>query len=198
MSKRSREPQRTCVGCRESLPQSSLLRYVISPEQQILVDYRQKLPGRGVYTCCELDCVLKAVDRKQLQRGLKAEQLQLESGQIVDVINATLLQRIENLLGMARKSGQAISGSQAVLNGIKGNERFSFVLISDDVSTGIAQKIFSTAESQRVEVFQMFSKGRIGEILGKGERSVAALHAGKLAKAIKLEVQRYKRMSREN
>lgn len=110
----------------------------------------------------------------------------------------TLLQRIENLLGMARKSGQAVSGSQAILNGLKRSESFAFVLLSDDVSTGIADKVLSAAKGQRVEVFQLLSKGRIGEILGKGERSVAALQAGKLANAIKLEVQRYKRMSREN
>ncbi len=198
MSKRCREPERTCVGCRVSQAQASLVRYVLSPQQQLLVDYRQKLPGRGVYTCCDIDCVVKAVERKQLQRGLKVPQLEVDSDQIVMAIIETLLQRIENLLGMARKSGQAVSGSQAVLNGIRRNEGFAFVLLSDDVSTGIATKVLSAAENRRIEVFQMFSKGRIGEILGKGERSVAALQAGKLANAIRLEVQRYKRMSREN
>ena len=154
--------------------------------------------GRGVYTCCEIECVIKAIERKQLQRGLKAEQLLVGSDQVVASIVETLLQRIENLIGMARKSGQVVSGSQAVLNGLKRNEGFALVLLSDDVSTGISSKIFSAALSQHVDVFQMFSKGRIGEMLGKGERSVAALQAGKLARAIKLEVQRYKRMSREN
>ena len=198
MSKRCREPERTCVGCRVSQPQANLVRYVLSPQQQLLVDYRQKLPGRGVYTCCDVNCVIKAVERKQLQRGLKVEQLQVGPDQIVISIIETLLQRIENLLGMARKSGQAVSGSSAILNGLKRNDSFAFVLLSDDVSTGIADKVLSAAGSQHIEVFQMFSKGRIGEILGKGERSVAALQAGKLATAIKLEVQRYKRMLREN
>lgn len=197
MSKRCREPERTCVGCRVSQPQASLVRYVLSPQQQLLVDYRQKLPGRGVYTCCDVDCIVKAVECKQLQRGLKVEQLQVGSDQVVNAIIETLLQRIENLLGMARKSGQAVSGSSAILNSLKRNGSFAFVLLSDDVSTGIASKVLTAAESQRVEVFQMFSKGKIGEILGKGERSVAALQTGKLANAIKLEVQRYKRMSRE-
>lgn len=173
------------------------MRYVLSPQQQLLVDYRQKLPGRGVYTCCDVDCIIKAVERKQLQRAFKVEQLQVSSDQVVSTIIETLLQRIENLLGMARKSGQAVSGSSAILNSLKRNDRLAFVLLSDDVSTGIANKVLTAAESQRVEVFQMFSKGRIGEILGKGERSVAALQAGKLANAIKLEVQRYKRISRE-
>jgi uncharacterized protein len=198
LSKRCREPERTCVGCRVSQPQSSLLRYVLSPQQQVLIDYRQRLPGRGVYTCFDHECIKKAVERKQFQRGLKVEQLQISTEQIFIALEETLLQRIENLLGMARKSAQAVSGSQAVLNGFKRSGSFAFVLISDDVSTGIAEKVLHAAEKQHVEVFQMFSKGRIGEILGKGERSVAALQTGLLADAIRLEVQRLKRMSREN
>jgi hypothetical protein len=98
---------------------------------------------------------------------------------------------------MARKSCQVMSGSEAVINSLRKNESIVFVLLSEDVTTGIADKILNAAERRSVEVFQMFSKGRIGEILGKGERSVAALQAGQLADAIKLEVQRYKRMSRE-
>lgn len=186
------------MGCRVARDRSSLVRYVLSPQQELLIDYRQKLPGRGVYTCCDPACIAKAVERRQLQRGLKSEQLQVSVGQLISDLQASLLQRIVNLLGMARKSGQAVSGSQAVLTGMKKNEGFAFVLISEDVSTGIADKVRSAAKSKQIEVFQMLTKGRIGEVLGKGERSVAALQVGQLANAIKLEVQRYKRMSREN
>ena len=91
MSKRCREPERTCVGCRVSQPRASLVRYVLSPQQQLLIDYRQKLPGRGVYTCCEIDCVVKAVERGQLQRGLKAAQLQVGADQILRGMPDTLL-----------------------------------------------------------------------------------------------------------
>jgi hypothetical protein len=190
-------PERTCVACRLSQPQAELLRYVVSPQQQLLLDYRHKLPGRGVYTCCAPECVRKAVERKQFQRGLKTEHLPVTPAELIGSVCETLLQRVENLLGMARKSCQVVSGSEAVINSLKKNESIVFVLLSEDVTSGIADKILHAAERRSVEVFQMFSKGRIGEILGKGERSVAALQAGQLADAIKLEVQRFKRMSRE-
>jgi hypothetical protein len=81
---------------------------------------------------------------------------------------------------------------------LKGGEGISFVLLSDDISAGVADKVIGAAGKQQVEVFQLLTKGRIGEILGKGERSVAGLQSGQLSDAILLEVQRYKRMSREN
>lgn len=198
MSNRRSAPERTCVGCRSSHPRETLLRYVLSPQRELLLDYRQRLPGRGVYTCCDIDCVKKAVDRQQLQRGLKADQLAVSFEKVVELIQEALLLRVQNLLGMARKSGQVVSGSQAVLNGLKGRETFSFVLLSDDISAGIAEKLTAPAKKKSVEIFQMLCKGRIGEILGKGERSVAAVQSGPLADAILLEMQRYKRMLREN
>jgi len=175
-----------------------MLRYVLSPQQQLLIDYRHKLPGRGVYTCFALDCITKAVERKQFQRGLKDEYQSVTVEEVVTSILGTLQQRIENLLGMARKSGQVVSGSESVINGLRKGGGLAVVLLSDDITSGVAGKVLSAAERHSVEVFQMFSKGRIGEVLGKGERSVAALTTGKLATAMKLEVQRYKRMLREN
>lgn len=198
MSKGRKSPERTCVACRSARPQGELLRYVLSPQQQLLVDYRQRLPGRGVYTCCDPQCVIKAVERRQLQRNLKVDTLALDTTQLLDAVDAALVQRIENLLGMARKSGQVVSGSQAVLAGLKATESFAFVILSADISAGIADKVVYAAEREQVEIFQLLAKGRIGEILGKGERSVAALLPGQLAEAIRFEMQRFQRMAREN
>jgi len=198
LSQTRNQPQRTCVGCRLSRNRSELLRFVLSPQQQLLVDYRQKLPGRGVYTCFDPDCVVKAVERKQFQRALKIENLALDKEALVTEIAAEILQKIENLLGMARKSAQVVSGGQMVLNGLKTGGAYALVVMSQDISEGVAEKILSAAQKNNVDIFRALSKDRMGKILGKGERSVAALVPGQLADAIRHEIQGYKRMSREN
>ena len=43
-----KEPQRMCVGCRESFLQKELLR-LVAREDGILIAASQKLPGRGAY-----------------------------------------------------------------------------------------------------------------------------------------------------
>ena len=40
-------PMRQCVGCREMKPKKDLIRVVKSPEGQVSLDFRGKLPGRG-------------------------------------------------------------------------------------------------------------------------------------------------------
>ncbi|MBN2677970.1 MAG: YlxR family protein [Anaerolineaceae bacterium] len=41
-------PQRTCVGCRKTLPKRSLIR-LVRTEDGILIDPTGKMPGRGAY-----------------------------------------------------------------------------------------------------------------------------------------------------
>ena len=42
-------PMRQCVGCREMKPKKELIRVVRSPEGQVSLDFKGKLPGRGAY-----------------------------------------------------------------------------------------------------------------------------------------------------
>lgn len=61
-------PMRQCVGCREMKPKKELIRVVKSPEGQISLDFRGKLPGRGAYVCPDRACLARARKSKALER----------------------------------------------------------------------------------------------------------------------------------
>lgn len=44
-------PLRQCLGCREMMPKSELIRIVRSNDGQFAVDATGKLNGRGAYIC---------------------------------------------------------------------------------------------------------------------------------------------------
>ena len=48
-------PQRTCVGCRETLAKRALIRVVRSPDG-VRVDLNGKMPGRGAYLHDRISC----------------------------------------------------------------------------------------------------------------------------------------------
>lgn len=65
MSKKPRRkkrhvPQRTCVGCRETLAKQTLTRIVRSPDG-VQIDLTGKLSGRGAYLHNQRDCWDKAL-----------------------------------------------------------------------------------------------------------------------------------------
>jgi uncharacterized protein len=56
-SKRTKHiPQRTCVGCRQSLPKRELIRLVRSADGVVVVDSTGKMNGRGVYLHNQYSC----------------------------------------------------------------------------------------------------------------------------------------------
>lgn len=198
VAKEEKGPQRTCVACRETLSQDRLIRYVVAPDGRLVVDYRHRLPGRGAYTCVNIDCLRKAVDKKQFQRSFRGKCTKIDSEALIKELHNALEQKIINLLGMGRKSGQVISGSNAVMAGLRQGTELGLVIMTEDISAAIADKVNALADRCQVECSQLLSKDLLGQILGKGERSVVALQRGALTDAILIELQRYKQLLREN
>ena len=62
-------PLRQCLGCREMLPKKELIRVVRSPEGEVNLDFRGKLPGRGAYICPKADCLTRARKARALERA---------------------------------------------------------------------------------------------------------------------------------
>ena len=62
-------PMRQCVCCREMKPKKELIRVVRSPEGEVSLDFKGKLPGRGAYVCPDPACLARARKAKALERA---------------------------------------------------------------------------------------------------------------------------------
>ncbi len=65
------QPQRRCIGCKNSFDKRDLIRIVKSPEGTISVDITGKKNGRGAYICKNQECLDTAFKRKQLDYAFK-------------------------------------------------------------------------------------------------------------------------------
>lgn len=187
-------PKRTCLGCRQVMEQHQLVRHVLSPVGELLVDYRGRLPGRGAYTCLSRECLRLAVQRRQFQRTFRRDSLVVDPEVVNAAILAAIESRIVNLLGMAKKSGVVLSGGKLVLAAMAVPGQVAVVMLAEDVSAAIAEKVVSSATYREIPCWRLLDKERLGRMLGKEERSVVALKAGALAESVKTEMLRYKQM----
>lgn len=62
-------PMRQCLGCREMKPKRELIRAVKSPDGEVNLDFKGKMPGRGAYLCPNGECLKKAMKSKALERA---------------------------------------------------------------------------------------------------------------------------------
>jgi len=65
-------PQRTCVGCHQTLAKRQLIRLVRTPEG-VRADLTGRLPGRGAYLHDRRSCWERALKKGTLARALRVE-----------------------------------------------------------------------------------------------------------------------------
>ena len=191
-------PQRTCVACRQIKDKNQLVRYVVAPDGAVLVDYRQRLPGRGAYTCIDIQCLHEAVKRNSFQRCFKGQSHTVDATALEQQLTLAVKQKISNLIGMSRKSGQVVTGSNAVIESLRKGSSFSLIILAEDISAAIGKKIETLALRQNIYSARLYDKQIIGQMLGKEERSVIAVQAGLLADSLLNELHRYRQRVREN
>lgn len=66
-------PMRQCLGCREMKPKRELIRAVKSPDGEVNLDFKGKMPGRGAYLCPNGECLKKAIKSKALERAFSVQ-----------------------------------------------------------------------------------------------------------------------------
>ena len=63
--------ERTCIGCRAQREAHDFVRFACTPQGQVILDASGRAPGRGVYVCCDVMCLRKALKPAKLALALK-------------------------------------------------------------------------------------------------------------------------------
>lgn len=69
--KKKKVPLRKCIGCGHSKPKKELIRIVKNKENEVNVDLRGKLNGRGAYICRDIDCFEMAQKSNRIAKNLE-------------------------------------------------------------------------------------------------------------------------------
>ena len=64
-------PVRTCVMCGTKTAKRDLVRVMLTPQGECIVDETGKRPGRGAYLCHRPDCWERAASTNRLARALR-------------------------------------------------------------------------------------------------------------------------------
>lgn len=105
-------PLRRCIASGESVAVEGLLRFVVGPDDTLVPDLAQRLPGRGIWVTADRVSVDRAVARKLFQRA--ARRPVTVAPDLADRVEALLLRRCRDLLSLARRAGEAVVGLEKV------------------------------------------------------------------------------------
>ena len=99
---------RMCAVSREVRPIDELIRFVVSPQGEVIPDLKRKLPGRGLWVSASRRTVAEAVRRHQFSRGFKRDVRAAPT--LPADTEALLVRSATEALAMAAKAGQVVSG----------------------------------------------------------------------------------------
>ncbi len=180
-------------------PVTDLIRFVVSPEGEVVTDTDAKAEGRGVWVSLGRKAVAEAVRKQAFARSLKANVT--VAGDLAAITEARLTERLLSALSMARKAGQIVTGATRVKAAIGGGEVIALLTATDAAADG-RQKLLgalrgyerSAAEAGmgRAEAphLELLDSDQLGLALGLENVIHAALVRGSAAEAALKRAQR--------
>jgi uncharacterized protein len=175
-------PLRRCVVTRESLPKPALVRLVVGPGGALLPDIEGRLPGRGLWITARRDIVERALSKRLLQRAAGAEIA--VPPDLADRIQALLRRRCLDLIGLARRAGQAVAGYEKVKAVLERDEAALLVQAADGSPE---QRGKLRARTDRTASVALFTRAELAEIFGRETAVHAAILPGTLAERLRQE-----------
>jgi uncharacterized protein len=181
----SASPERLCAVTRERLPKEAMIRFVLSPKTVVTPDIAARLPGRGVWVSAERRHVDTAAAKGAFARGFKsAVTLPGESpAGLSDLTERLLLKRCTELLGLARKAGQAVSGHDQVRDALR-SAAPAFLLEAADGAEDGRKKVYFLAKAiySDVKVAGALTAQELGMAFGRDRVIHGLVRRGAIAK----------------
>jgi uncharacterized protein len=184
-----RGPLRRCLASREVRPKAELLRFVVGPDDRLLPDPAERLPGRGLWLTPRRDIVASAAARGLFAKAA-GRRVVVPAG-LADEVERLLRQRCVGLFGLARRAGQLRSGFEKAREDLRAGRAGVLLAATDGAADGRGKL---TALAGGCPVVDLFTSAELSAALGRDGVVHATVAAGGMAQRILREVDRLRGM----
>jgi predicted RNA-binding protein YlxR (DUF448 family) len=176
---------RRCIATGAVGPAETRIRFVRAPDGRVVPDLAASLPGRGAWVVAERAPLEKAVARRLFARAFKAETA--AAPDLAQQVERLLARRCVDLIGLARRAGQAVAGFGKVEGWARAGQVGALLTAREGAEDGRRRLYGLAAGAARIGVLDAAELG-----LAFGRESVvhAAVAPGRLADRLLSESRR--------
>jgi predicted RNA-binding protein YlxR (DUF448 family) len=161
------------------------VRFVVSPDGEVVPDVDEKLPGRGLWLRASHDIVQKAVEGGAFQKAERSG-VRVAPGLAADV-EAALARRCLATIGFARRAGLAVAGFEKV-RALAAKGRLGVLIASREAAPDGRRKLAHLVpDAPEVDVF---TDAELARVFGRDSVTHAALERGRIAREFLREAAR--------
>jgi uncharacterized protein len=182
--------ERRCIVTGEVREEAQLIRFVVSPDGEIVPDIAAKLPGRGIWVSADRASLERAISKNLFAKAAKAN-VKASAG-LPDLVERQIVQRMLGDLGMARRSGALVAGFDNVMRALESNAPPMLLVEASDGAADGRRKLLGSARARDANpvVLESLASAELGLALGRENVIHAALKAGTLAERLIFEAGR--------
>jgi len=178
-------PQRRCIATGTSGDRSRLLRFVVSPEGELVPDVASNLPGRGLWLTPRRDIVERAVATRRFARVAR-QAVSVQPG-LADRVEALLAQRCCDTIGLARRAGVAVAGFEKVCEAVRAGKAALLLSALDGAESGRSKV---RALGRGLPLATVLTAAEMGAVFGRDHVVNVALRAGRLNRRLYADAER--------
>lgn len=178
-------PLRRCAVTRTQGERARMLRFVVGPDRTLVPDVLARLPGRGIWLSARRDVLDTARSRGAFARAAKGQVT--VPPDLPDLVEAALVRRVTELLGLARRAGQAVCGFTKAREWVT-TGRGGLVVQASDGSPDERTRFLSGARD--LAVATPLPGVALGAVFGRDHVVHAVIAPGRLADALAIETER--------
>ncbi|MDP6602800.1 MAG: RNA-binding protein [Rhodospirillales bacterium] len=178
-------PVRRCLVSGARLPKSALLRFVVAPDGTLVPDLDGRLPGRGLWLRSRRDVVNTACATNAFAKAARARVT--VPADLADRVEGLMARRCLDLVGLARRAGEAAAGFEKVKAWINAG-RGGVVFAAVDGSPSARQKLKALARD--IPLIEAFEGDALGAAMGRSFGVCFVIAPGRFAQRLKDEVGR--------
>lgn len=155
-------PERRCISSGEVLPKGELIRCVVGPDQVVVPDVDEKLPGRGIWLKADRAAFDIACQRNLFSRAARSKVTPMTG--LTDRVEELLAQRCLSLIGMMRRAGIVVCGYEKTRARLKGGTLALLLQAQDGAEDG-RKKMSALAGD--LPVIDLFYSQELASVLGR-------------------------------
>ncbi len=176
---------RKCIATGQEKPKAEMIRFVVSPEGEVVPDILGKLPGRGIWVSARRNALEKACGKGLLKRAAKTNVTC--PADLPRRVEAGLVRRVQDLIGLSRKSGRAVAGFEKVKAWLEREEARVLIQATDGSDRGKGKLRPPAGEASFIGVLRA---NELGLAFGRENVIHCALSAGGLTELVVEEAAR--------
>ena len=184
-AKATAESVRRCIVTGQAWPRAALVRFVVDPEGAVVPDIAERLPGRGLWVHADRDSIAAAAARNLFAKSAR-RRVDVTDG-LTDSVEAMLVGRCVDYIGLARRAGNAVAGFEKVRAWLGGGRAGLLLAARDGAADGRAKL---RAVARETTVRDELITAELAAAFGRERVVHVAIAAGALADRIEAELTR--------